>query len=84
MNEIKLSERQREILNLLRGRAAAEKRSHFDRVLTNSHDASDIDIVCRLINDEYLMTGIEPNYNPNAYGRELESLLNTVNKPRLT
>ena len=84
MNKIILTDRQLEILHALRDKAAAGKKAHIQRIVDAAWDVSDIDVVCRIINDEYLMNGIERDYRPNAYGRELEELLNTVNKPRLT
>jgi hypothetical protein len=83
MIKISIAQRQRDILVALREDATNEKRKYIDRALVNKLDVYDIDVLCRIINDEYLMRGIEKDYSPNPYGRELETLLNTVNKPRL-
>ena len=83
MIEINLTDRQRELLRSLRESTAMDKRQYIDRAFCGRIETSDIEVLCRIINDEHLMHGIERNYNPNAYGRELEALLNAVNKPRL-
>ena len=44
---------------------------------------ADIGELCTLINNEFLMEGILPNFEPNAYGLELEALLDVVNRPRI-
>ncbi len=42
-----------------------------------------IDVLCKLINEEYLQNGIKPDFEPNPYGKELATLLNIVNRRRL-
>ncbi|EYC50062.1 hypothetical protein AZ34_02550 [Hylemonella gracilis str. Niagara R] len=42
-----------------------------------------IDELCALINDEFMMKGILPNFEPNEYGLELEALLDVVNSARI-
>ena len=84
MNTSTLTARQREILQNLRNNATGRKRQLLEQVLANSLAESDIETVCRIINDEFLMHGIlDEKYNPNDYGLELERLLDSVNKPRL-
>ena len=79
-----LTERQLEILQHIRDKAVGNKRQLLEHVLDNSHAKNDIEAVCKIINDEFLMHGIlDEKYNPNEYGRELEGLLDIVNKPRL-
>ena len=78
-----LTERQVEILRCLRDKAPSLSKRLFDDVLSGKLPKSDIEAVCQMINDEYLMKGIEENYSPNEYGRELEELLNVVNRPCL-
>ncbi len=41
------------------------------------------DELCELISNEFMMSGIEESFEPNEYGRELEKLLDSVNRGRL-
>lgn len=77
------SDRQIEILQSLREKATEQKKVLLDQTLDQTLPVGDIETVCQLINDEYLMKGINPDYRPNDYGRELERLLDEVNRPRL-
>lgn len=70
----------RKLCKKLKGRDA----ELLDDIICGRLCAKDIQRVCEIINDEYLMKGVEKNYSPNEYGRELESLLNKVNAPRLS
>lgn len=81
--EMELTERHRELLRALSQAAAREEGLSIERVIGNAADVGDIEAVCKLINDEYLMHGIDGDCEPNAYGRELNELLNVVNRPRL-
>lgn len=84
MNTNRFTERQQEILQHLRDKATGQKRLLLEHALNNSLAESDIETVCRIINDEFLMHGLlDEKYNPNEYGRELESLLDIINRPRL-
>jgi hypothetical protein len=84
MNVGYLTERQIEILKSLRDKAGGVTKQLLERAISGPLPAGDIEAVCQSINDEYLMKGIKEGYAPNEYGRELESLLNAVNKPRIT
>jgi hypothetical protein len=44
---------------------------------------ADIEGLCAVINGEFMMEGILPSFEPNAYGIELEDLLDTVNRARI-
>jgi hypothetical protein len=83
MRSPRFTDRQIEILKSLRDKATAQKKELLDQTLGETLHLSDIETVCQLINDEYLMKGINPDYNPNDYGRELERLLDAVNRRRL-
>ncbi len=45
--------------------------------------SNEIDELCELISNEFMMNGIQESYEPNEYGRELEKLLDAVNRGRL-
>lgn len=46
-------------------------------------EMSDIENLCALINNEFMMKGLLPSYEPSQYGIELENLLDVVNRPRI-
>lgn len=83
MSTGQLTERQIEILRILRDKATVENKRLFDQILGNALPKSDIESVCQLINNEYLMYGIKEDYNPTEYGCELEGILNAINSSRL-
>ncbi|MDD0973159.1 hypothetical protein [Pseudomonas fontis] len=56
--------------------ALAEKLFHA------SLASDEIDKLCEFISNEFLMNGIEENFEPNSYGLELELLLDAVNRRR--
>jgi hypothetical protein len=78
-----LTKRQIEILESLQRGGSEHKKELLSRALREELPRADIEAVCQLINDEFLMRGINPDYSPNEYGRELEQLLDAVNRPRL-
>lgn len=77
-----LTERQIEILSSLKYNADETTRRLLDHTIGGTLLRGDIEAVCQTINDEYLIKGIKEDYSPNKYGRELESLLDLINRPR--
>ncbi|MBL3829142.1 hypothetical protein CU666_21765 [Pseudomonas syringae pv. actinidifoliorum] len=53
-----------------------------EKFLSSSLSSSEVDELCELISNEFLMNGIQENFEPNSYGLELELLLDTVNRSR--
>jgi hypothetical protein len=39
--------------------------------------------LCDLISNEFMLNGIQESFEPNDYGKELERLLDAVNRGRL-
>jgi hypothetical protein len=78
-----LTERQIEILKSLRHKTNEATKQLLDRAISGTLPRGKIEIVCQTINDEFLMKGIKEDYTPNEYGRELEGLLDVVNRPRI-
>lgn len=78
-----LTERQIEILKSLRDKAYEGTKQLLEHAISGTLGRGDIEAVCQTINDEYLMKGIKEDYTPNEYGRELEGLLDLVNRPRI-
>lgn len=81
--KIKLTEQQKAIVNSLRLKGPAESQNMLGELENGRVTVADIDELCTLINNEFLMEGILPNFEPNAYGLELEALLDVVNRPRI-
>ena len=53
-----------------------------EKLLNGSLSSSEVDELCELISNEFLMNGIEESFEPNSYGLELELLLDSVNRGR--
>jgi hypothetical protein len=72
------------ILRRLREKLNGSDAELLENVINETLARNDVQRVCELINNEFLMKGIEEDYEPNEYGRELENLLDKVNAPRLS
>jgi len=79
-----ITDHQITILKSLRQKLSGKDVDLVDDVIDGRLSTHDIQRVCEIINDEYLMRGIKEDYSPNEYGRDLQDLLNKVNAPRLT
>ncbi|MBI0328734.1 hypothetical protein [Burkholderia plantarii] len=79
-----LTDRQKEIISSLRVKDAGKSAAAFDSLERGGMTFSEIDALCGLINAEFMMEGILPNFEPNEYGLELERLLDVINRPRLS
>lgn len=53
-----------------------------EKLLNGSLSSSEVDELCELISNEFLMNGVEESFEPNSYGLELELLLDAVNRGR--
>ncbi|RMQ44332.1 hypothetical protein ALQ04_02172 [Pseudomonas cichorii] len=53
-----------------------------EKLLNSSLLSSEVDELCELISNEFLINGIEESFEPNRYGLELELLLDAVNRGR--
>ncbi|WP_019412033.1 hypothetical protein [Pseudomonas psychrophila] len=53
-----------------------------EKLFYGSLASGEIDELCELISNEFLMSGIEESFEPNSYGLELELLLDAVNRGR--
>ena len=81
--KIELTERQKTIVNSLRLKGSKESQTILGELENGRLSIADIEELCTLINDEFLMEGIFPSFEPNVYGRELEALLDVVNSARI-
>lgn len=78
-----LTARQQEIIAVFRKKDGGLNSSVFQKLERQQLELNDIEILCSLINNEYMMEGILPNFEPNPYGVELERLLDAINRPRV-
>jgi hypothetical protein len=80
---IRLTARQQEIMATLRAKDGGLNASAFQKLEQQCLEFSDIEVLCNIINEEFLMKGILPSFEPNEYGLELEALLDVINHPRI-
>lgn len=78
-----LNERQYIIFKSLCLKSNAEDQYLFDKFIEKELDFNEVEKLCSIISNEFLMEGVMPNYEPNDYGLELEGLLDIVNSSRL-
>lgn len=78
-----LTEQQTTILRSLCFKNNGDNRHLFDCLNDEKLNLIEIEKLCSIINDEFMMEGILPSYEPNDYGLELERLLDIVNKRRV-
>jgi hypothetical protein len=78
-----LTERQIELLEALCGAGDSAHAGFVKRATANTLSPNEIEILCELISNELMMKGIEETFEPNAYGLELEALLDAINRSRL-
>lgn len=45
--------------------------------------SEEVDILCEVINNEFVLHGIDDDLEANDYGREMELLLDAINSVRL-
>jgi hypothetical protein len=81
--KIEFTERQKTIVNSLRLKGSKESQKVLGELESGRLTMADIEGLCNLINDEFMMEGILPSFEPNVYGRELEALLDLVNSARI-
>ena len=79
----RLNQRQHTILRSLCLKTNTGDQYLFDKFIEEKLDFNEIEKLCSIINNEFLMEGIMPNYEPNDYGLELEDLLDIVNSSRI-
>jgi hypothetical protein len=80
---ININERQRQIISSLISKNSEEFKIILSDLINGFLEVQNIEKICNLINEEFMMKGILPNFEPNAYGCELEVLLDVVNSARL-
>lgn len=63
--------------------AGEPKLSLAEKLIYGALSSDEIDELCEVISNEFMMNGIEEDFESNSYGRELELLLDAVNRGRL-
>lgn len=78
-----LTEEQTQLLLSLCRAAGAHSLFLAERLMNSSITSHQIDELCELISNEFILNGLEENFESNDYGRRLEYLLDAVNRGRL-
>jgi hypothetical protein len=71
-----------QLLFELCGLAGKFQLSLAEKLLYGAISLDEIDELCELISNEFMLNGIEADFEPNSYGRELEALMDVVNRRR--
>jgi hypothetical protein len=81
--KIDLTNRQKLIVHSLNSNSS----ENLDAILKDLENGflviENVEDICTLINEEFMIRGILPSFEPNDYGYELETLLDVVNSVRL-
>ena len=78
-----LTELQSELIRYLCTNSDGTKTHLGQKAIEETLSSSETDRLCELISNEMMLNGIEETFEPNAYGKKLESLLDAVNGSRL-
>lgn len=78
-----LTPRQQVLIKNLCGACAHASEHLAEKVFSGLLSFDEIELICDLISNEMMQGGINENFEPNDYGKELELLLDIINRPRL-
>jgi pentatricopeptide repeat protein len=56
----------------------------YEKLINSFLSNKEIELFCEVISNEMMMNGIKDNFEPNEYGKELEKIIDIVNKKRLS
>jgi len=59
------------------------RQSLAEKAIMGMLTSDEIEELCGLISNEFMLNGITENFEPNDYGKKLEDLLDAVNKSRV-
>lgn len=82
MNEL-FNFHQKNLIITLCSDGDASKRSLAEKAINGILTSDEVEELCNLISNEFMLNGITESFEPNDYGKELENLLDAVNKNRL-
>ncbi|WSG73674.1 hypothetical protein U8P80_20030 [Rhizobium beringeri] len=77
----KLTERQKTILTCVLNEKDASL--WIAAIQAGNLSFEQIEEACDLLSGAFHMNGIDENFEPNDYGKEIEALIDVVNRPRL-
>jgi len=80
MNEFLNIHQQNLIISLCDG---SSKQYLAEKAISGTLRSDEIEELCNMISNEFMLNGITENFEPNDYGKELEGLLDAVNKSRV-
>ena len=78
-----LTDRQQEITKTVCATGNASNVQIGNKVIDGTISIQEIELFCELVSNEFMMKGVKETYEPNEYGKELEELLDVVNRKRL-
>lgn len=78
-----LNPRQQHLIIALCSAGDASKQSLAEKAIAGVLTSNEIEELCSLISNEFMLNGITENFEPNDFGKELEGLLDIVNKSRI-
>jgi len=81
--KIELTWRQKQIVKSLKSKTSKDLEAILNELGEGFLVVECAEDICNLINEEFMMKGVLPSFEPNAYGYELETLLDIVNSARL-
>jgi len=74
---------QQGIIRSIINNASPENIDLIEKATNGTLSTDEIDEMCDLISKEFMMNGINEDFEPNNYGRALEDILDIVNRKRL-
>ena len=77
----KLTNRQIEIVKKVF--PGADFNSFIARIEGDDLHLQEIEMVCLALNNEFLMNGIDENFEATSYGMQIEDVIDIINRPRL-
>ena len=57
--------------------------SFIIRIERNELHLQEIEEACLVLNKEFLMNGIDEEFEATSYGKEIEDVIDIINRPRL-
>jgi hypothetical protein len=81
--KIELTWRQKQIVKSLKSKSSKDLEARLNDLGDGFLVVEYAEDICNLINEEFMMRGVLPSFEPNAYGYELETLIDVVNNARL-
>jgi len=78
-----LNHYQQSLIVILCNGSDASIQSLAQKAIVGKLTSNEAEVLCSLISNEFMLNGINEDFEPNDYGKELEELLDAVNKNRI-